>query len=239
MALNGQTQSSEQTLIPSLSWYQDTENIYFKIEVQNIKNEVINIESNKFSFKSGSPQYLIDFDLFQEINTDESSYVISEKFIKVSLKKKESEKWPSLTKIKNLYKNNIKIDWNSWYDSDAEEEDDLPKSRNDFSNVDFSSMMQQMQGMGGGPGMGGAPDEQSAESGFDMGSMMKQMEGMSEEELAQFQNSMSGECHDDECEGCDTCEQPELENDEDYSDMPELEEIGSDDYLESDKNESE
>jgi len=93
-----------------------------------------------------------------------------------------------------------------------------------------------MQGMGGGPGMGGEP---SGESGFDMESMMKQMEGMSEEELAQFQNSMSSECQDDECEGCDTCEQPELENNEDYSDMPELEEVESDDYLESDKNESE
>jgi len=231
MALNGQTQSFEQTLTPSLSWYQDTENVHFKIEVQNTKNEVINIEDTKFSFKSGTPQYLIEFDLFLGINSDESSYVITEKFIRVILKKKESEKWASLTQNKNLYKNNIKIDWNSWWDSDAEEEEDLPKSQNDFSNVDFSSMMQQMQGMGGGPGMDGSPGEQSSENGFDMESMMKQMEGMSEEELAQFQNSMS--CENDECEGCDTCEQTELENDEDYSDMPELEEV------ESDKNESE
>lgn len=228
MALNGQTESLEQTLIPSLSWYQDNENVYFKVEVQNTKNEVININDTKFLFKSETPQYFIEFDLFNDITTDESSYLITEKFIRVSLKKKESEKWTALTKIKNLYKNNIKIDWNSWYDSDAEEEEDLPKSRNDFSNVDFASMMQQMQGMGGGHGMG----EQSTESGFDMEAMMKQMEGMSEEELAEFQKSMS--CEDDECEGCETCEQPDLENDEeDYSDMPDLEEV------DSDKNESE
>lgn len=196
-----QETKNEQLSTPPILWHQDNHFVFFKVDIQKVKDEVINITENNFLFKTS--QYFIDFELSYEINPDESSFSVTEKFVKVSLAKKESFiKWTSLTKNKALYKNNIKIDWNSWYDSDAEEDEDLPKSRNDFSNVDFASMMQQMQGMGGGG----------------MDSMVQQMQGLSEEELAQFQNSV--DCDNDECEGCDTCDLGE--NQEDYSDMPEL-----------------
>jgi hypothetical protein len=142
------------------------------------------------------------------------------------LKKIDSEKWTSLTKNRNIFKNNIKIDWDSWYDSDAEDEGDLPKSRNDFSNVDFSSMMQQMQGMGGMnnfmPNMeNDNDDEEDTENetetetenlenmGENMEELMKQIDGMSSSEMEEFMKNMEGlngeedECEDGECEECD------------------------------------
>ena len=223
MASYQETQTN-QLSTPPILWHQDNHFVFFKVDIQNVKDEVINISENNFLFKT--PQYFIDFELASEINPDESSFVVTEKFVKVSLAKKESVKWTALTKNRTLYKNNIKIDWNSWYDSDADDDEDLPKSRNDFSNVDFASMMQQMQGMGGGGGMGGMESMMQQMQGMegdgmgDMESMMQEMQGMSEEELAQFQSSI--DCENDECEGCDTCVTEEGNDDVDYSDMPEL-----------------
>ena len=226
MASYQETQTN-QLSTPPILWHQDNHFVFFKVDIQNVKDEVINISENNFLFKT--PQYFIDFELASEINPDESSFVVTEKFVKVSLAKKESVKWTALTKNRTLYKNNIKIDWNSWYDSDADDDEDLPKSRNDFSNVDFASMMQQMQGMGGGGGMESMMQQMQGMEGDGMGDMesmmqqmqeMQQMQGMSEEELAQFQSSI--DCENDECEGCDTCVTEEGNDDVDYSDMPEL-----------------
>ncbi len=213
-------QQTEQLSTPPILWHQDNHFVFFKVDIQNVKDELITINENKFSFKTS--QYFIEFDLFEEINTGESSNVTTEKFVKVSLAKKESIKWPSLTKNRALHKNNIKIDWNAWCDSDAEDNEDLPKSQNDFSNMDFASMMQGMQGMQGGDSMmqqmqkmqqmqGGDETDDGTEGENSMDEMLKQLQGMSEEELAELRNSVS--CQDDECED-DECE--------DYSDMPEL-----------------
>jgi hypothetical protein len=182
----------QNALTPTLLWYQDPFFVHFTIVVQNVKDETIVINENNFLFKSNTtPNYLIEFDLLNNINKDESTYVVKEKNIKVMLKKIGSDKWSSLTSNRNIYKNNIKIDWDSWYDSDAEEVENLPMSRNDFSNVDFSSMMQQM---GGGNMMQRGDSEtrdsemcdsemcdsemDGNENGPDMDELMKQMEEM-------------------------------------------------------------
>jgi hypothetical protein len=175
----------QNALTPTLLWYQDPFFVHFTIVVQNVKDETIVINENNFLFKSNTtPNYLIEFDLLNNINKDESTYVVKEKNIKVMLKKIGSDKWSSLTSNRNIYKNNIKIDWDSWYDSDAEEVENLPMSRNDFSNVDFSSMMQQM---GGGNmmqqmqrGYSETRDSEMGENenGPDMDELMKQMEEM-------------------------------------------------------------
>lgn len=217
----------QQSLTPTLLWYQDPFFVHFTLTVQNVKNENIIIDDNSFSFTSNTrPNYSIEFELLNNINKEESSYSIKEKYVKVMLKKIDSEKWTSLTKNRNIFKNNIKIDWDSWYDSDAEDEGDLPKSRNDFSNVDFSSMMQQMQGMGGMnnfmPNMeNDNDDEEDTENetetetenlenmGENMEELMKQIDGMSSSEMEEFMKNMEGlngeedECEDGECEECD------------------------------------
>lgn len=218
-----QMEETNQLSTPPILWHQDNHFVFFKVDIQNVKDEFIKIDENRFLFKTS--KHFIEFELFQEINTEESSFIVTEKFVKVSLAKKESVKWSSLTKNRTLYKNNIKIDWNSWYDSDAEEDEDLPMSRNDFSNVDFASMMQQA----GGGGMGNMMEQMQkmqqmqgmeGDGMDDMESMMQQMQGLSEEDLAQFQNSV--ECENDECEGCDACVAEDGNDDVDYSDMPEL-----------------
>jgi hypothetical protein len=218
----------QNALTPTLLWYQDPFFVHFTILVQNVKDETIVINENNFLFKSNTtPNYLIEFDLLNNINKEESTYVVKEKNIKVMLKKIGSDKWSSLTSNRNIYKNNIKIDWDSWYDSDAEEVENLPMSRNDFSNVDFSSMMQQMQGMGGMnnfmPNMGNDNDEEEdtenetekmENMGENMEELMKQIDGMSSSEMEEFMKNMEGlnedECEDGECEedgNCEECDQ--------------------------------
>ena len=171
----------QNTLTPTLLWYQDPFFVHFTILVQNVKDGTIVINENSFSFKSNTdPDYFIEFDLLNSINKEESTYTIKEKNIKIMLKKISSDKWSSLTSNRNIYKNNIKIDWDSFYDSDAEEFEDLPMSRNDFSNVDFSSMMSQM---GGGNMMQQMQQMQhsDSENGPDMDELLKQMEEMGDD----------------------------------------------------------
>lgn len=172
----------QNALTPTLLWYQDPFFVHFTILVQNVKDEKIVINENNFLFKSNTvPNYLIEFDLLNNINKEESTYVVKEKNIKVMLKKIGSDKWVSLTSNRNIFKNNIKIDWDSWYDSDAEEVENLPMSRNDFSNVDFSSMMQQMGGGNMMQQMQRSNSEMSDnENRPDMDELMKQMEEMGE-----------------------------------------------------------
>jgi hypothetical protein len=74
------------------------------------------------------------FELFNEINVEESKVKITERCVRIMLKKKDYEKWIRITKDKNLYKQNIRVNWN---DYDSEEEEAETKS----IPMDFQSMM--------------------------------------------------------------------------------------------------
>ena len=178
--------SSEQKVYtPTLLWYQTTDNVVFNVELQQVSNLNITITDQNISFSGISKNnlYEINFDLFESINKDESSFIEQEKNIVFTLKKNNSNYWNNLTKDKNLYKNNIKINWNRWIYEDAEE-DEVPNEGGMPENFDFQQMMQSMGGMG------------------DMASMMQGMGGMPNMDEFQDEGDEEGDEHEEDCECC-------------------------------------
>jgi hypothetical protein len=163
--------SEQKIYTPTLLWYQTKDIVVFNIELQEVSNLNVNITEKNISFSGISKNnlYEINFDLFESINKDESSFIQQAKSIIFTLKKNNSDYWKILTNDKNLYKNNIKINWNRWIDEDAEE-DEISDDKGMGENFDFQQMMQSMGGMGdmssmmGGMGdMSGMMDEQEEE----------------------------------------------------------------------------
>ena len=155
---------------PTLLWSQTPESIDISIRLSNIESESVSCENNHFYFScsSQSKDYWIEFDLDKAV--EKVSYNKYDNRIAIVLEKADYEKWDFLTKVKGIYKNNIKIDWDKWADSDAEEEGENQGGGNlgsplapssGFGGMDMD-MMRQM--MGGG--------------GMDMSMMQQMMGGM-------------------------------------------------------------
>lgn len=132
-------------LIPTLKWHQNKDYLFLNFEVNNSKNEDIKLYEDKIFFYVRSiNDYFMEFELNNLINVDESNYALEEKCVKVTLKKKEPENWDFLTKDKNIYKNNIKINWAQWNDDSDDEINDQFNN----SQFDFQKMMESMSGFG-------------------------------------------------------------------------------------------
>jgi hypothetical protein len=193
----------KQVLTPSVIWYQTKNEVFFNIELQNIKDEKIIINEHNFSMYgiSGNDSYEMNFDFFDLIDTEKSNCIIQEKCIKISLFKKEENKWTYLTKNKLTYKNNIKVNWNSWVDEEVEDEPE----ENPMAGFDMQQMMASMGGGGRGMpdfssmmgGMGGSGGEMPDFSSM-MGGMGEDIEGMpdfnGEDEDDDEENDSSTDC---------------------------------------------
>jgi hypothetical protein len=136
----------KQIYVPTVKWHQSKDYVYLIFEVHNSINENIKISENSiyFNVSSGNNIYEMNFELFENIEKENSNYNITEKCIKITLKKSLSNNWTFLTKNRYIYKNNIKINWSEWVNESDDEEDD----QNDQSQFDFQKMMQSMGGMG-------------------------------------------------------------------------------------------
>jgi hypothetical protein len=179
---------------PTLLWSQTPESVDISIRLSNIEDESVSCENNHFYFScsSQSKDYWIEFDLDKSV--EKVSYNKYDNRIVIVLEKAEYEKWDFLTKVRGIYKNNIKIDWDKWEDSDAEEEDQAPAQepssvgnlgsplapssgfggmdmdmmRQMMGGMDMDSMRQMMGGMNmGGEGEGEGEDEYEGEGGED------------------------------------------------------------------------
>ena len=147
---------------PTLLWSQTYEDIEIEINLPSISNEILRVENNVFHFEclaASNKKYLIDFELDDEISETSVSIQNDKKMIVVLKKKEEGVKWDFLAKKRGIYKNNIKINWDKWENSEDEE---------DVKNIN-------MDGMGGG--MGGGMD-MSMGGGMDMNMLQEMMANM-------------------------------------------------------------
>ena len=144
------------TSTPTLLWSQTPESVDISIRLPNIQDETVSCEDNKFHFScsSQSKNYQIEFDLDKSV--EKVSYNKYDNRIAIVLEKAEYEKWEFLTKVRGIYKNNIKIDWDKWDDSD-EEQPEAPSSG--FEGMDMDMMRQMMGGMNMGENEGEDVDE--------------------------------------------------------------------------------
>jgi len=74
--------------------------------------------------------------------------------IAIVLEKAEYEKWEFLTKVRGIYKNNIKIDWDKWEDSEGENLGSPLAPSSGFGGMDMDMMRQMMGGMNMGENEG-------------------------------------------------------------------------------------
>ena len=143
------------TSTPTLLWSQTPESVDITIRLPNIEEETVSCENNKFLFScsSQSKNYRIEFDLDKSV--EKVSYDKYDNRIAIVLEKAEYEKWEFLTKVRGIYKNNIKIDWDKWEDEDSEGEEKPEAPSSGFGGMDMDSMRQMMGGMN----MGGEEGE--------------------------------------------------------------------------------
>jgi len=176
--------SESQSLTPSLLWIQNKEFIFIDVQLNNVINENIIFTKDNLYFSgiSNNTKYEISFDLYNNIDNENSYFIDNNnnkelvkedpKKIKIVLKKKEENEWTFLQKNKYLYKNNIKTNWNKWVDEDSDNEESMGGMDMESmmgGGMDMQNMMQNM--MGGGmdmanmmQNMGGGMDIEQAET---------------------------------------------------------------------------
>jgi hypothetical protein len=192
------------TLIPTIKWSQNDEYVIINLEINQVKNDVYEINNNNIVFSGVSNtdlKYSINIELLNEVNKDESKYIVEERIIRFVLRKIEYEKWIRLTKDKNQYKSNIKVNWDSFEDSDEEESQ---PEQNQYPNqqFDFSNMMN----------MGGE------NNGFNMEEMMKNMNPSEMEQLMKSMNMDGNEDNDNNTNENDDSDDDNNTNEDNNSD---------------------
>ena len=219
------TASSTSVNIPTCLWAQRKDCVYVTVDIPDATDEKISVDANliKFSAKSKDKLYECEMELFDEIDAEESKYIVRGRNVFFSLARKKDDSksgddevyWPRLLKDKNLQKRFVKCDFDKWVDEDEEDGADKVDTSQmqgmggmggmggGAGGMDMAAMQQMMAGMGGAGGAGGA-------GGMDMAAMQKMMAGM-----GGAGGAPTGMGGDDE---------PDSDDDvEDLDDMPELE----------------
>ena len=182
------------TSIPTLLWSQTPESVDISIRLSNIQDETVSCENNHFLFScsSQSKNYRIEFDLDKSV--EKVSYNKYDNRIAIVLEKADYEKWDFLTKVRGIYKNNIKIDWDKWEDSEGEAEEVDSQQQNPYGGGESGMDM-----MGGNLGSPLAPS--SGFGGMDMDMMRQMMGGMDMDSMRQMMGGMDMGGEDEEGEG--------------------------------------
>lgn len=170
-----------QNLIPTVSWYQTSRNVYLEFLLSDSKNLIVDYETDPekgesstllFEADANEKHYLLCVELFAPIVEDESTHMRMDNKVKVMLKKrKEDEEWPRVPKAKDQFRNAFKVDWSKMEDDEPEEDADMER----MMKMQQMQQMMQMGGMSGMLGMppfdpsmfGGSNDEEGEEEGDD------------------------------------------------------------------------
>jgi peroxiredoxin family protein len=204
--------SNIQVLIPTIKWSQNSIYVIINLEINQVKNDVYELNSNNIVFSGTSNtnlQYSINLELLNSIDTESSKYIVEERIIRFILKKSIDEKWIRLTKDKAQYKSNIKVNWNDFEDSEGEEgEEEEEKSlgqnfnqQNPNQQFDLSSMMN----MGNN-------------NQFNMEEMMKNMDPNEMEELMKSMSGNNDYSNDDNDDGDNDNDDDDNNDDNDSND---------------------
>jgi len=135
---------------PTVLWAQRTDRVLVSIQLDDVSDEQITVDSSKLTFsgKSHNKTYGVDFEFFDSIIPEESKQRKGGREYYFDLKKKDSGPyWPRLLKEKTKHQN-LKVDFNRWKDED--DSDDGAGGM--YEDASLESMMSQMGTGAGGPG---------------------------------------------------------------------------------------
>jgi len=127
-----------QSIPAPLVWAQRKDQIFLSIDLQDVKDHKIAVESNKLTFSgtSGGKNYSCDLNFFAEIDPSKSKYVVRPRSVDFVLQKKESGPyWEHILKEKGKPRW-LKVDWNKWKDED--DVDDEGFDMGGMSGLDMS-----------------------------------------------------------------------------------------------------
>ncbi|GMG99522.1 hypothetical protein Nepgr_001362 [Nepenthes gracilis] len=126
---------------PSVKWAQRSDKVFITIELPDAKDIKLKLEpEGKFIFsatKDGTP-YVVDLELFDKIDVEESKYNIGLRSIVYAIKKADKKWWSRLIKKEGKPPAFVKVDWDKWVDE--EEESATGKRLPDFDDMDFSKL---------------------------------------------------------------------------------------------------
>ncbi|KAI8056929.1 prostaglandin E synthase 3-like protein [Syncephalis plumigaleata] len=137
---------------PEVLWAQRTETLLVTINLRDIKNEKVTLESNRLTFsgESDGTEYAFDIELYDEVVPEESKQAKTGMNLHMIIKKKVDDQpyWPRLQKekIKLPY---LRTDFSRWVDEDEQHEQAAGEGGMQgfpgMEGMDFS----QFQGAGG------------------------------------------------------------------------------------------
>eukprot|EP01053_Blabericola_migrator_P008003 Blabericola_migrator_1__8002@NODE_4101_length_1333_cov_521_600316_g2534_i0_p1_GENE_NODE_4101_length_1333_cov_521_600316_g2534_i0NODE_4101_length_1333_cov_521_600316_g2534_i0_p1_ORF_typecomplete_len210_score51_76CS/PF04969_16/2_3e13MFS18/PF17352_2/0_013ArsA_HSP20/PF17886_1/0_039HSP20/PF00011_21/0_056fn3_6/PF17766_1/0_13Glyco_hydro2_C5/PF18565_1/0_22Forkhead_N/PF08430_12/0_4_NODE_4101_length_1333_cov_521_600316_g2534_i0296925 len=139
---------------PPTLWSQRKDSLYVTIEVIDPEDVKVTIEEQSLSVscKKEGREYAVTLPLYAKIAPEESKYAVKRSII-CHLTKVDKQRWPCLLANKEK-RQTLKVDWNTWLDTDDEEEA-AKSGAGGFNMDDFD--MGGMGGLGGMGGMGGMP----------------------------------------------------------------------------------
>ncbi len=122
--------------VPSVTWAQRADSIWVTVQLEKPENLQVDLSADRLKVSASQSGEVFSFELplFAEILVSESRYS-QHRFVEIYLKKKEEEKWPRLSQTAASKLPWLKVDWNRWVDSDAEDEQLGDQQAFDFSNM--------------------------------------------------------------------------------------------------------
>ncbi len=167
-----------QNYIPTISWYQNNLYVFCDIMIPDVQNMIFDVESHEenavflFEGDKDGKHYLVCFELYGKVIDAMSTRKKTETCVKVALKKEtDNEEWPRLQKNKDLYKGQIKVNWDKM---EFEDTDEVPSDYAEMLRQ--QKMFEMMNGKRHMADMMGAEEDEDG-SGMDMARMMQMMGG--------------------------------------------------------------
>ncbi|XP_060082787.1 very-long-chain (3R)-3-hydroxyacyl-CoA dehydratase-like [Ylistrum balloti] len=129
-----------EALSPFVYWGQKTDQIFLKIDLRDVENEVVKLTDSGLSFNAegfgvrGQNYYGIDIEFYHPVDPEESKYRVMGRCIEFQIKKSgDGEIWPRLTynKVKLPW---LKIDFDkvAYEDSESEKEEQENSEQADY-----------------------------------------------------------------------------------------------------------
>ncbi|KAM5549626.1 hypothetical protein ABKV19_000845 [Rosa sericea] len=109
---------------PSVKWAQQPDTLYITIELPDAEDVKLKLEpEGKFLFSATTgaekTPYVVDLDLYDKIDVNESRYSVGSRNIFHLVKKAENKWWSRLIKQEGKAPGFLKVDWDNWGDEQA------------------------------------------------------------------------------------------------------------------------
>ncbi|XP_062020705.1 RING finger protein ETP1 homolog [Rosa rugosa] len=111
---------------PSVKWAQQLDTLYITIELPDAQDVKLTLEpEGKFLFSATAgaekTPYVVDLDLYDKIDVNESRYSVGSRNICHLVKKAENKWWSRLIKQEGKAPGFLKVDWDNWEDEQVHE----------------------------------------------------------------------------------------------------------------------